>query len=96
MKRLFIGLFAAGVALGASTFTSLASKRYVVAYYYVLTSSGFYERTTQDPDPTNCEGTALHKCFVTYATNQGPGFSASAMPSATPIAQSALNGLYIP
>jgi len=96
MKRLFIGLFATGVALSASTFTSLASKRHAAVYYYVLTSSDFYERTMQNPDPTNCEGNASHKCFVTYATDQGLSFSANTMPSESPITQSAFNGLYTP
>ncbi|NRF38360.1 hypothetical protein [Pedobacter foliorum] len=96
MKRLFIGLFATGVALGASTFTSLASKRRVATYYYVLTSSGFYRETEEEIDPANCLGNANHKCYVAYSTSQGTSFPVSAMPSVTPIAQSANNGLYIP
>jgi hypothetical protein len=96
MKRLFIGLFATGVALGASTFTSLASKRDTAVYYYVLTSSGSYQATMQEPDLTNCSGSANRKCYMVYSTYQGTGFLASAMPSVTPIVQSSHNGLYIP
>ncbi|WP_214226688.1 hypothetical protein [Pedobacter sp. B4-66] len=93
MKRLFIGLFATGVALGASTFTSLASKRIFATYYYVLTEEGTYTKVEVVPDPSNCEGTASHKCFVGYATYKGESFFSNSMPAA-PIVQSGTNGLY--
>jgi hypothetical protein len=93
MKRLFIGLFATGVALGASTFTSLASKRLFATYYYVLTDEGTYRKIGVPPDPNNCEGTAFHKCFLGYSTNKGEFFSSSSIPAA-PIVESPSNGLY--
>lgn len=95
MKRLLIGLFAAGVALSISAFTTIKPKSGFMMYYYVLTNGAFYQRITYTPNGVDCAGTASNKCFLGYTTYQGESFPASSIPG--PIAvQSAGNGLYMP
>lgn len=94
MKRLLFCLLAAGVALSTSAFTSVASKPHFQVYYYVLTTNGNYVRISSNPDPANCAGTVLKKCYLGYSTDQGTGFPASNVP-ANFVVQSQTNGLYI-
>lgn len=94
MKRLFFGLFAAGIALSASAFTTLASKPHFATVYYVLTNAGTYIKTLTVPDATKCQNLVTKKCYLGYATDQGPSFPSNAIPSGATV-QSANKGLYI-
>ncbi|PTT01391.1 hypothetical protein DBR11_07525 [Pedobacter sp. HMWF019] len=95
MKRLLFGLFAAGVALSMSAFTTFTPKNKLMTFYYVLTTAGFYQRVSFVPDGDNCLGTAANKCYLGYSSDQGQSFSINSIPAA-PSIQSATFGLYIP
>lgn len=94
MKRLLFGLFAAGVALSTSAFTTFTPKKKFTIVYYVLTNEALYQRVNDTPDPSNCEGAAAHKCFIGYSSYRGESFSSDAIP-ATPTFQSNYFGLYV-
>jgi hypothetical protein len=94
MKRLLFGLFAAGVALSMSAFTTFTPKKKFTAYYYVLVTATIYQRTDSPPETDNCLGTADNKCFLGYTSDQGLSFSVNSIPAA-PFIQSSYKGLYM-
>ncbi|WP_316836973.1 hypothetical protein [Pedobacter nutrimenti] len=94
MKRLLFGLFAAGVALSMSAFTTFTPKKKFTIVYYVLVDGSTYQRVNFIPVQDNCEGTAENKCYLGYSSNQGNSFSVDAIPAA-PSVQSSYKGLYV-
>lgn len=94
MKRLLFGLFAAGVALSMSAFTTFTPKKKFNTYYYVLVTATTYQKAVSTPDMDNCLGTADNKCFLGYTSDQGPSFSVNSIPTA-PFIQSSYKGLYL-
>jgi len=94
MKRLLFGLFAAGVALSMSAFTTFTPKKKFTAFYYVLVDDLTYQKANFLPVQDNCEGTAANKCYLGYSSYQGNSFSVDAIPAA-PSVQSSYKGLYV-
>lgn len=94
MKRLLFGLFAAGVALSMSAFTTFTPKKKFTTFYYVLVNANLYQIADFIPDTDNCMGTAVNKCYLGYTSYQGDYFSSSSIPAA-PSIQSSFKGLYI-
>lgn len=94
MKRLLFGLFAAGVALSMSAFTTFTPKKKFTIYYYVLVSGNLYQRVSFVPDGDNCAGTAAFQCYLGYNSYQGDSFLATSIPAA-PSIQSSTKGLYM-
>ncbi|HWW43394.1 hypothetical protein [Pedobacter sp.] len=94
MKRLLFGLFAAGVALSMSAFTTFTPKKKFTTIYYVLVSANLYQIADFTPEVNDCMGNAANKCYIGYSSYQGDSFSASSIPAA-PSIQSSFKGLYI-
>jgi len=94
MKRLLFGLFAAGVALSMSAFTTFTPKKKFNVYYYVLTPTGYYQKVSFIPDGENCLNNATYKCYLGYSSDQGDSFSPTSIPGA-PSIQSSTKGFYL-
>jgi len=93
MKRLLFGLFAAGVALSMSAFTTFTPKKKFNAFFYVLVDGSTYHKVNFVPDPDNCLDNASYKCYLGYLSDQGSSFLVTSIPPA-PFVQSTTKGLY--
>ena len=95
MKRLFIGFFAAVVALAGSAFTNVSmNTKKTGTFYYVLKPNGYYVKQATPPITSLCNQLGDNDCWIEYDEDQGTNFPQTLLPSATIISRSPFNGVY--
>lgn len=87
MKKVFLGLLVAAIAVGGSAFTN-AKKATVETFYYKLNQAGTTYTLVGTEDPSgDCNTSNIAKCVIGFSSDQGPSLSRTSLPT-TPVYQS--------